>query len=124
MPRRDMLTELLFEDPPGHEGCPWRPHADVYRTPEGWIVKFDLAGVRPEDVTVALSGNGLTVSGTRRDWLVQQGWDHLQMEIAYHAFERRLRLPCEPGSCRVTTEFRDGFLLVHVGSLEEPGGRR
>ena len=25
----------------------WNPNADVYRTREGWTVKFDLAGVRP-----------------------------------------------------------------------------
>ena len=86
----------------------------MYRTPEGWLVKLDLAGVRPADVTVELSGSVLTVSGCRRDLLVERSWDHLQMEIAYHCFERRLELPCPADSCRLSTEFRDGFLLVRV----------
>src|SRR5690242_19219294 len=32
--------------PAAHEvrHVPWHPYADVYRTPEGWLVKFDLAG--------------------------------------------------------------------------------
>ena len=110
---RDPITELLFEDPSSATSL-WRPRADVYHTAEGWLVKLDLAGVRPEDVVVTLSGTSLVVSGCRRDWLVQRGWDHLQMEIAYNCFERRLQLPCESGSCRLTTEFRDGFLLVRV----------
>ena len=111
---RDPLLEFLFSEPALSGGAPWRPRADVYRTPDGWLVKLDLAGVRPADVTVTLSGNSLTVSGCRRDWLLERNWDHMQMEIAYNCFERRLDLPCEPGSCRVATEFRDGFLLVRM----------
>src|SRR5262245_11880143 len=114
MTPRDPMAELLFEDLPDTGSSPWRPPADVYRTPRGLLVKLDLPGVRPCDVQVTLRGNRLTVAVCRRDWLVEEGWDHVQMEIAYHCFERRLRLPCTPGECRVSTEYRDGLLLVHV----------
>ena len=110
---RDLIAEFLFESPASPTSH-WRPRADVYRTEDGWLVKLDLAGVRPADVTVTFSGSSLTVAGCRRDWLVERAWDHLQMEIAYNCFERRFDLPCQPGSCRVSTEFRDGFLLVRV----------
>jgi HSP20 family protein len=117
---RDPITELLFEDRTSRRsGSVWRPAADVYATAEGFLVKLDLAGVRPEDVTVTLAGDALTIAGCRRDWLVQRGWDHLQMEIAYNCFERRILLPCGSGSCRVTTEFRDGLLLVRI-DVERP----
>ncbi|HET9298672.1 MAG TPA: Hsp20/alpha crystallin family protein [Candidatus Polarisedimenticolaceae bacterium] len=111
---RDPFAELLFSEPATSVHAQWRPRADVYRTPHGWLVKLDLAGVRPADVTVTLSGSSLTVAGCRRDWLLERDWDHVQMEIAYNCFERRLDLPGEPGSLRVATEFRDGFLLVRV----------
>jgi HSP20 family protein len=111
---RDTIADLLFEDLATSATPVWRPRADVYRTDEGWLIKLDLAGVRPDDVTVALCGSVLTVSGCRRDWLLQRGWDHLQMEIAYNCFERRLQLPCQSGSFRLSTEFRDGYLLVRV----------
>jgi HSP20 family protein len=110
---RDLIAELLFEPPPSATSR-WRPQADVYRTERGWLVKLDLAGVRPADVQVDLSGSALTVSGCRRDWLVERTWDHLQLEIAYNCFERRFDLPCHADACRVSTEFRDGFLLVWV----------
>jgi HSP20 family protein len=106
--------ELLFFEPATSNRAQWRPRADVYRTQHGWVVKLDLAGVRPADVTVTLSGSSLTVEGCRRDWLLDRDWDHVQMEIAYNCFERRIELPGEPGSFRVATEFRDGFLLVRV----------
>lgn len=31
--------------------CDWAPNVDVYRAPGGWVLKFDLAGVRPGDFT-------------------------------------------------------------------------
>ena len=45
----------------------WEPAVDVYRTVEGWVVKFDLAGVDPEDLSVKIVGHTLVVTGTRRD---------------------------------------------------------
>jgi HSP20 family protein len=92
----------------------WHPPADVYRTQAGWLVKLDLAGVRPEDVQVSVSGNRLTVRGSRRDCSVQEGCSHYQMEIAYSQFERSLTLPCDLDRARVSAEHRHGMLLIDV----------
>ncbi len=59
---------LLAEEPET-----WQPSADVYRTKDGWLVKFDLAGVQIGDVTVALRGRRLIVSGVRRDSFLEEG---------------------------------------------------
>ena len=34
----------------------WCPAADVYRTNDGWIVKVDLAGIRPADIEITIDG--------------------------------------------------------------------
>ena len=92
----------------------WHPSADVYRTPEGWLVKFDLAGVQPEDARLSLRGSRLTVSGTRRDWCVGEGCSCYQMEISSSHFERSLDLPGDLERAHVTAEHRDGMLLVRI----------
>jgi HSP20 family protein len=92
----------------------WHPSADVYRTRRGWLVKLDLAGVRPEDVQIRVEGNRLTVSGMRRDWSLQEGHCHYQMEIIYNHFERSLTLPCDLAQARVSAEHRHGMLLIDV----------
>jgi HSP20 family protein len=92
----------------------WHPSADVYRTRRGWLVKLDLAGVRPEDVQVSVGGNRLTVRGTRRDWCLQEGYSHYQMEISYSHFERSLTLPCDLGNARVSADHRHGMLLIDI----------
>jgi HSP20 family protein len=92
----------------------WRPAVDVYRTRSGWLLKFDLAGVRMEDVSVQVQGCRITVSGVRRDWLLEEDASYYSMEIAYSRFERSVELPCDFANPRVTLEGRDGLLIVRV----------
>src|SRR5215212_5119295 len=100
------------------EAAQWQPLVDVYRTPDGWLVKYDLAGVRPEDISLTLDGRTLTVRGTRRDGCVQESCSHYLMEIAYSHFERSLQLPEDVTPLRLATEFRDGMLLVRLQTGE------
>src|ERR1051325_5778208 len=73
----------------------WRPACDIYRTREGWVFKFELAGVDPDDLTVSIEGCNLVVRGTRRDTTLSDGVSHYHMEITYSRFERSLSLPCD-----------------------------
>jgi len=41
----------------------WCPPADIYRTTDGWLLKLELAGVRPEDIEVEAAGQRLRVDG-------------------------------------------------------------
>ncbi len=101
------------------EAC-WRPSADVYRAPDGWLVKFDLAGVRPEDIRLEASGRRLTVRGCRRDWTATEGHSHYTLEISYSTFERSVELPCDLEPAGIATEYRDGMLLVRIRTETAP----
>ena len=45
----------------------WYPAADVYQTPDGWLVKVELAGVSAEDIEIDIQGNVLYIAGCRKD---------------------------------------------------------
>jgi len=92
----------------------WQPPVDVYRSPHGWLLKFDLAGVRPEDVQVRIAGSRVTVSGVRRDWILEQGYSYHSMEISYNRFERVIELPGDLSKAEFSMEARDGLLMVRV----------
>lgn len=92
----------------------WQPPVDVYRSPRGWLLKFDLAGVRPEDVQVKIAGSRVTVTGIRRDWVLEQGWSYHSMEISYNRFERVIELPGDLSKAEFSLEARDGLLMVRV----------
>lgn len=98
----------------------WRPSVDVYRAPGGWLVKCDLAGVRPQDVQLQLRGRTLLVCGARRDWLLEEGYCQYHMEISYSKFEREIDLPETISDAPITVEFRDGMLLVKIHTENHP----
>src|SRR5580692_7559162 len=100
---------LLAERP-----SPWQPSADVYRTKDGWLVKFDLAGVQIADVSVTLQGRRLSISGVRRDSVLEEGASYYSMEISYNRFERSLMMPANLEDARVTIAAREGLLLVRM----------
>ena len=106
------LEAEVFQEPA------WCPAADVYRTDEGWLLKFDLAGVRPEDLSVTAEGNQLTVSGRRRDLVCGQSCHHQQLEIAYSQFSRTMELPLTLDSAEITSQFHEGMLLVRIRTRE------
>jgi HSP20 family protein len=95
---------------------PWQPSADVYRTNDGWLVKFDLAGVDAADVAVTIRGRRLTISGVRRDSFFEEGWSHYSMEISYNRFERSLLMPANLENARVSIAAREGLLLVRMNT--------
>ena len=97
----------------------WQPRADVYRMPGGWLVKLELAGVRPEDVRLAVRGTRCWVQGTRRDVRLHEGLDCHRLEIAYSRFERLLELPGLSESAEIGVSYRDGMLLIRI-QTEEP----
>jgi HSP20 family protein len=92
----------------------WQPSTDIYRTAKGWLIKFDLAGVRPEDVELTLSGNRVSLRGVRRDSCLEECCHCYQMEIAYSQFERHITLPTTLERARIDAEHRNGMLLVRV----------
>ena len=96
----------------------WCPAADVYRTSDGWIVKLDLAGIKPDDMEVVVSGATLHVSGCRRDTFYGESISYQQLEITYSRFERTFSFPCSIEDAHLLRHYRDGLLILHLKSEE------
>ncbi|MEX2261537.1 MAG: Hsp20/alpha crystallin family protein [Bryobacteraceae bacterium] len=109
-------STLIFAAAPAQAETWWQPYADVYRMRDGWLVKFELAGVRPEDIRVEVAGRRVHISGVRRDWVLEEGSSHYCMEIAYNRFERMIDLPGVERISRAGIDYRDGILLVRLST--------
>jgi len=98
----------------------WYPPADVYRTRDGgWVVKVELAGVRPDEIEIAAEGDVLRVAGSRRDSTCTESVLCHQLEIVYSRFEKSIRFPCSVEGAEVETLYEDGLLIIR---LRVPGG--
>ena len=111
---RRILQSFFNEATEPYGATCWCPSADIYRAQTRWLVKFDLAGVRPEDVQLRTEGRRLVVSGVRRDFAILEQQQAYSMEISYNRFERAVELPLDLASAQIETDYRDGMLLVVI----------
>lgn len=118
--KKVFIARLTADSPFQRTSGPlWQPAADIYRCPEGYKIKFDLAGVKPEDIEVLVAENRIIIRGVRRDSVITQGWSYQQLEITYSRFERLLKIPCELSKAEIRVESIDGWLLVHIDSVDK-----
>lgn len=92
----------------------WRPAVDIYRTGDGWLLKAELAGVRPEDLRVDRRGSLVIIGGRRCDHTLVKGIECYALEIEYSHFERTIKLPENLDNARIEAGFQQGMLLVHL----------
>lgn len=92
----------------------WYPAADVYQTPDGWVVKVELAGVSAEDIEIDIQGNVLYVAGCRKDRSCAAGISYQQMEITYSNFEKTLRFPAQIDNASIEHQFENGLLIISL----------
>ncbi len=90
----------------------WQPPTDVYETEEEIVVRVELAGVDPSQVSIQLTERVLTVSGVRQDKQLKVGYH--RMEISHGPFETRAVLPRRSDVRGIRAEYQAGFLLIRV----------
>lgn len=90
----------------------WRPPTDVYETVENVIVRMEIAGMRDEDIEVAVQGEVLMISGIRSD--TQERKAYHQMEIPFGKFSVVVELPAPIETDNATAEYKDGFLTIRL----------
>jgi HSP20 family protein len=97
---------------------------DVFEKDDALEVKASLPGVKPEDVTITVEQNMLTIQAEmRKEWEEGEGRYH-RRERRYGRFSRSILLPCEVESDRADAEFRDGVLTVRLPKVAQARTRR
>ncbi len=114
--------QFLGSSKNAQSGKLWYPAADVYKTPEGWVVKVELAGVSVEDVQIEVEGNVLYIAGCRKDKSYAFGASYHQMEITYSSFEKTLKFPASIEGVALDHMFENGLLIIRLrkGEAVEP----
>jgi HSP20 family protein len=95
------------------------PALDVYQTPGEIVVKAALPGIKPEDVSIDITGDTLTIKGESKAEQEVKREDYLYRERCYGAFSRSVVLPGGLKSDKAEATIEDGVLTLTIPKAEE-----
>jgi HSP20 family protein len=97
----------------------WAPLVDISETNNEYLIKAELPEVKKEDVKVSVENGVLTVSGERKFEKEEKGVKYHRVERSYGSFVRSFSLPDDADENKVSAEFKDGILKIHIQKNEK-----
>jgi HSP20 family protein len=92
----------------------WAPLVDISEDDKEYRIKAELPDVKKEDVKVTAQEGTLTIMGERKFEKEEKGRRYHRVERAYGTFGRSFSLPDDANPAKVSAEFKDGMLTVHL----------
>jgi len=92
----------------------WSPDVDISQDDHEYMLKADLPQMKKDDVRITVEDGILCVSGERKSEKEDQKRKFHRIERSFGNFRRSFTLPDDADSTKVTAEFRDGVLKVHL----------
>jgi HSP20 family protein len=112
-----VLNYFSGSKPPAIHFAPrvWEPAVDVYQSEDEIVILIELAGVRREDIEIALNNNTLTIRGERKENVdLGKRRSYYQMEINKGRFEREISLPVPVDREKSQASFDNGLLEIKL----------
>lgn len=92
----------------------WTPRVDIVEDEKEIIVKAELPEMKKEDVKVTVDQGVLTISGERKLEREEKNKKYHRIESEYGSFLRSFTLPAAIVGDKVSADFKDGVLKVHL----------
>jgi HSP20 family protein len=92
----------------------WTPLVDISEDDKEYRIKVELPEVKKEDVKVTAEEGTLSIMGERKFEKEEKGRKYHRVERAYGSFGRSFSLPDDASPAKVSAEFKDGVLTVHL----------
>ena len=94
------------------------PTCNLKENNNEYIVKFDIPGVKKEDVTIEVENNRLTVQGERKEQKEEKDAKHHLTESYEGSFMRSFTLPSKVNENNVDARYLDGVLTIKIPKME------
>ena len=122
---QNRLSSLLGRTPVRGRGeealtvSEWTPLVDITEDDKEYLIKAELPEVKKEDVKVTVENGTLTITGERKFEKEEKGKKYHRIERAYGSFMRSFTLPEGAAGDKVSADFKDGVLKVHLPKSAE-----
>jgi len=92
---------------------------DISEDDKEYLIKVELPEVKKEDVKVTAEEGTLTIMGERKFEKEEKGKKYHRVERSYGSFGRSFSFPDDASPEKVSAEFKDGMLTVHLAKTEK-----
>lgn len=87
---------------------------DVYQTDEAIVIKSTIAGVKPEDLDVAINNDMVTIKGERKNEEVVSDGSYYYQECYWGPFSRSILLPVDIIADKSEASLKNGILTIRL----------
>jgi HSP20 family molecular chaperone IbpA len=94
-------------------------NVDVYQNQNEIIIKTMVAGVKPEDLDVAISRDMVTLKGKRENERTVADDDYFHKELYWGSFSRTIVLPQEIDVDAAEAIEKHGLLIIRLPKLDK-----
>lgn len=95
------------------------PAVDMFEKAEEIVVKAEVPGIDKKNIKISVSENMLTIKGEMKKEEEVKEEDYYYSERSYGSFSRSLRLPAKVLEGKISAEFKDGIIEVHLPKAAE-----
>ena len=92
---------------------------DVYQTKETVVIKAPIAGVRSQDIDVAISEDVVTIRGDRKDERAVEKEHYYVQECFWGSFSRSVILPTSTIADEAVATLKDGVLTIEIPKVAQ-----
>jgi HSP20 family protein len=91
---------------------------DLSETADAYQIRMDVPGIKPDDITVQVTGDTVHVSGERKEEKEEKGKTYHRVERRSGQFSEVVTLPGAVKDENVQAEFHDGVLTITLPKSE------
>lgn len=95
------------------------PAIDVYEDKDNVVVESTLAGIKPEDVTINVHDDIMTIEGKRASTSEIDEKNYYRKEVRSGSFHRSVMLPSSVAADKAQANFDNGMLKIVLPKKEE-----
>jgi HSP20 family protein len=92
----------------------WSPLVDIMEDEKEYLIQAELPDMKKENVRLTVENEVLAISGERKFEKEEKDRKYHRIERAYGSFVRSFSLPEDADGSKVTADFKDGMLQVHL----------
>ena len=95
------------------------PAVDMFNKADEIVVKAEVPGIDKKNIKISVSDNVLTIKGEMKKEEEVKEEDYYYSERSYGGFSRSLTLLAKVVEGKISAEFKDGILEVHLPKVAE-----